>query len=74
MPSWLQRLLSLRIRVWRLGDRQRMGKTTAGGAQGAGGTPPHPFWMAALGSRLLRTQVMSRVKRKKKAAIAKHIR
>lgn len=35
---------------------------------------PHPFWTAALGSRLLRTQIMNRAKRKKKAAVAKHMR
>lgn len=38
------------------------------------GGRPHPFWMAARGSRLLRTQSMSSMKRKKKAAVAKHMR
>lgn len=35
---------------------------------------PHPFWMAARGSRLLRTQIINSMKKKKKAAVAKHMR
>lgn len=50
------------------GERQGRRKATGEGEA------PHPFWMAARGSLLLRTQIMSRVKRKKKAAVAKHIR
>lgn len=45
-----------------------------GGSRLQAGPSPHPFWMAALGSRLLCTHVMSRLKRKKKAAVAKHMR
>lgn len=55
------------------GDRSGAETTVGVPAAGWGGCP-HPFWMAALGSRLLRTQIMNRVKRKKKAAVAKHMR
>lgn len=34
----------------------------------------NPFWTAALGSLLLRTRTMMREKRKKKQAMAKHMR
>lgn len=34
----------------------------------------NPFWTAALGSLLLRTRIMMREKRKKKQAMAKHMR
>lgn len=34
----------------------------------------NPFWTAALGSLLLRTRIMMTEKRKKKQAMAKHIR
>lgn len=33
-----------------------------------------PFWTAALGSLLLRTRIMMTEKRKKKQAMAKHMR
>lgn len=34
----------------------------------------NPFWMAARGSLLLRTRIMMMEKRKKKQAMAKHMR
>lgn len=34
----------------------------------------NPFWMAARGSLLLRTRIMMTEKRKKKQAMAKHMR
>lgn len=34
----------------------------------------NPFWTAALGSLLLRTRIMMMEKRKKKQAMAKHMR
>lgn len=37
-------------------------------------THPHPFWMAARGSLLVRTRIMMMENRKKKQAMAKHMR
>lgn len=55
------------------GDRQ-MGEEPSRGVARVQVIAPHPFWMAARGSRLLRTQIIKSMKKKKNAAVAKHIR
>lgn len=71
--KWEQLTELISVLWWLLSGGRAWSWGRAGGPS-CGQGRPHPFWMAALGSRLLRTQSMSRVKRKKKAAVAKHMR